>query len=128
MIAIQTIKKIKFPPFSTGFIRVELEIIQNKPKEEVFEFKLKDTCYNVVDNKEEELAVNYRYKTFTYGELKSLATISGIVFSDPASVLDSINEIFKKGLLMATIAECEGNLTGNKTGIYFTKKEDWKII
>ena len=52
MIAIQSNKKLQFPPASVGYVKMEIDLIQNKPIEEVYEIRIIDTCFDVVLEKQ----------------------------------------------------------------------------
>lgn len=52
MIAIQSNKKLQFPPASVGYVRMEIDLIQNKPIEEVYELRIIDTCFDIVLEKQ----------------------------------------------------------------------------
>lgn len=52
MIAIQSNKKLQFPPASIGYVRMEIDLIQNKPIEEVYELRIIDTCFDIVLEKQ----------------------------------------------------------------------------
>lgn len=57
MIAIQSNKKLQFPPASVGYVKMEIDLIQNKPIEEVYEIRIIDTCFDMV--LEKQLKKNY---------------------------------------------------------------------
>ena len=52
MVAIQSTKKLQFPPASVGYVKMEIDLIQNKPSEEIYEVRIVDTCF---DNVKEEI-------------------------------------------------------------------------
>ena len=145
MIAIQSNKKLQFPPASIGYVTMEIDLIQNKPKEEVYELRIVDTCTDVVIEKtpvlnmqgeieEEEkevvkvLGTNFRYKSYTYQELTQLGQILNIDASNFPSLIDYINELFKQGLLVTTQQECQEGISGEGKGMYFSEAQDWVII
>ena len=145
MIAIQSNKKLQFPPASIGYVTIEIDLIQNKPKEEVYELRIVDTCTDVVIEKtpvlnmqgeieEEEkevvkvLGTNFRYKSYTYQELTQLGQILNIDASNFPSLIDYINELFKQGLLVTTQQECQEGISGEGKGMYFSEAQDWVII
>ena len=140
MIAIQSNKKLQFPPASVGYVTMEIDLIQNKPKEEVYELRILDICTDVVIEKnpvlntqgeivEEEkevvkvLGTNFRYKSYTYQELSQLGQTSNLDASNFPSLIDYINELFKQGLLVTTQQECQEG-----KGMYFSEAQDWVII
>jgi hypothetical protein len=52
MIAIQSNKKLQFPPANVGYVKMEIDLIQNKPIEEVYELRIIDTCFDIVLEKQ----------------------------------------------------------------------------
>ena len=145
MIAIQSNKKLQFPPASIGYVTIEIDLIQNKPKEGVYELRILDTCTDVVIEKnpvlntqgeivEEEkevvkvLGTNFRYKSYTYQELTQLGQILNIDASNFPSLIDYINELFKQGLLVITQQECQKGISGEGKGMYFSEAQDWVIV
>ena len=49
----------------------------------------------------------------------------------PTSVqelLDSINELFRQGLLITTQQECQKGISGEGKGMYFSEIQDWIIV
>lgn len=52
MIAIQSNKKLQFPPANVGYVKMEIDLIQNKPIEEVYEIRIIDTCFDIVLEKQ----------------------------------------------------------------------------
>lgn len=129
MIAIQSNVKLQFPQASFGFVRIEIDLIQNKPKEELYELRINDTCFDVINEEEVILSKSQRFKQYSYAELKQLSAILNIDFSDNTKILESINEIFKKGLLLVTQNECLQGISGipNK-GMYFSEAQNWELI
>ena len=145
MIAIQSTKKLQFPPASIGYITMEIDLVQNKPKEEVYELRIVDTCTDVVVEKtpilniqgeieEEEkevvkvLGTNVRSKIYTYQELSQLGQILKLNVSNFPSLTDYINELFKQGLLITTQQECQKGISGEGKGMYFSEVQDWIIV
>lgn len=142
MIAIQSNKKLMFPPASVGFVKMEIDLIQNKPSEELYELRIVDTCF---DNAQEEVeslneqgevvksivdtvkvfGTNVRLKQYTYAQLKELATQLNVDFSDNTLTLENINELFRKGLLITTQLECKQGISGQGKGMYFSEVQDW---
>ena len=145
MIAIKSTKKLQFPPASIGYVTMEIDLVQNKPKEEVYELRIVDTCTDVVIEKtpvlniqgeieEEEkevvkvLGTNVRSKIYTYQELSQLGQILKLNVSDFPSLTDYINELFRQGLLITTQQECQKGISGEGRGMYFSEAQDWEII
>ena len=145
MIAIQSTKKLQFPPTSVGFVKMEIDLIQNKPKEEVYELRIADTCTDVVIEKtpvlniqgeieEEEkevvkvLGTNFRYKSYTYQELSQLEQILNLNVSNFPSLIDYINELFKQELLITTQQECQKGISEEGKGMYFSEAQDWILV
>ena len=140
MIAIKTKKQINFPPSYTGFVKMEMDLIQNIPSGEQYNLRIIDTCYI-----EEEIEVPVfnkgettlekqivqkqlgqqvtRFKVMTYDELDQLAKLLSVDMTDKTKLRENINELFRQGLLFITQQECRNN-----QGQYFTKAEDWEII
>ena len=124
---------------------MEIDLIQNKPKEEVYELRIVDTCTDVVVEKtpilniqgeieEEEkevvkvLGTNVRSKIYTYQELSQLGQILKLNVSNFPSLTDYINELFKQGLLITTQQECQKGISGEGKGMYFSEVQDWIIV
>ena len=146
MIAIKSEKKLLFPPASVGYVTMEIDLIQNKPKEGVYELRIIDTCTDNVlekisvpnedgtglEEKEVEvvktLGTNVKFKTYTYEELAMLGKILQLKDSDFPSLTDYINELFRQGLLITTQQECQKGISGEGRGMYFSEAQDWEII
>jgi hypothetical protein len=159
MIAIQSNKKLQFPPASVGYIKMEIDLIQNKPNEEVYELRIIDTCFDKVLEKRlkkdfvtkttkkpptslieptekdyedvevvKVLATNVRLKQYPYSSLKELASVVRVDFSENTLVLDNINELFKKGLLITAQLECQQGISGEGKGMYFSEINDWEFV
>lgn len=145
MIAIKSNKKLQFPPASVGYIIMEIDLIQNKPKEKLYELRIVDTCTDTVIEKitvpniqgemEEQntevlktLGTNVRLKTYTYDELAMLGKILQLNVLDFPSLTDYINELFRQGLLITTQQECQKGISGEGRGMYFSEAQDWEII
>ena len=124
---------------------MEIDLVQNKPKEEVYELRIVDTCTDVVVEKtpilniqgeieEEEkevvkvLGTNVRSKIYTYQELSQLGQILKLNVSNFPSLTDYINELFKQGLLITTQQECQKGISGEGKGMYFSEVQDWIIV
>ena len=140
MIAIKTKKQIQFPPSYKGFIKMEMDLIQNIPGEEQYNLRIIDTCYvpqeqdvPVFKDNEwttEKKLVNVqvgqaftRFKTLSYDDLDGLAQVLNVDMSDKTKLRENINEVFRQGLLFITQQECQSG-----EGQYFTKAADWEII
>ena len=145
MIAIQSNKKLMFPPASVGFIKMEIDLIQNKPSEGLYEIRIVDSCIDIttetipllesdgtpVENQVETtkvLASTTRFKTYTYEQLNQLGNLLQINITDFPSLTDYINELFRRGLLLTTQQECERGLSVPGKGMYFSEAQDWVII
>ena len=145
MVAIQSNKKLQFPPASVGFVKMEIDLIQNKPSEELYELRIVDTCFDNVKeevetlNEKEEvvkstidtvkvLGTNVRLKQYAYTQLKELAIQLNVDFSDNNLTLENINELFREGLLLTTQLECQQGISGEGKGMYFSEIQDWTII
>lgn len=144
MIAIKSNKDLMFPSSFRGTITMKMDLIQNKPEQEVYEMRIIDTCTKVV---EEEIEVSVeidgetqietqtllvtrqfgkeqvRFKTMSYDELDALASELNIDLSDKTQLRENINELFRQGFLLITQKEC---LDGQ--GIYFSEAQDWEIV
>ena len=142
MVAIQSNKKLMFPPASVGFIKMEIDLIQNKPSEELYEVRIVDTCFDNVKEKVETLnekgeiveeikdtvkvfGTNVRIKVYPYAQLKQLATQLNVDFSDNTLTLENINELFREGLLLITQLECQQGISTPGRGMYFSEAQDW---
>ena len=142
MIAIQSTKKLQFPPASVGFVKMEIDLIQNKPSEELYELRIVDTCFDNIKeeiktlNEQGELVkevkdtvkvfgTNVRFKTYTYAQLKQLATQLNVDFSDNTLTLENINQLFREGLLLITQLECQQGISTPGKGMYFSEAQDW---
>lgn len=142
MIAIKSEKKLQFPPASVGFIKMEIDLIQNKPSEELYEVRIVDTCFDNVKEKVETLnekgeiveeikdtvkvfGTSVRIKVYPYAQLKQLATQFNVDFSDNTLTLENINELFREGLLLITQSECQQGISTPGRGMYFSEAQDW---
>ena len=142
MVAIKSNKKLQFPPASVGFIKMEIDLIQNKPSEELYEVRIVDTCFDNVKEKVETLnekgeiveeikdtvkvfGTNVRIKVYPYAQLKQLATQLNVDFSDNTLTLENINELFREGLLLITQLECQQGISTPGRGMYFSEAQDW---
>ena len=145
MIAIQSNKKLQFPPASIGYVRMEIDLIQDKPSEKLYELRIVDSCIDTtvetvpilsLDGTTEEkqvettkvLASTTRSKTYTYEELNQLGKFLQISTTDFPSLTDYINELFRKGLLLTTQQECQKGVSVEGKGMYFSEAQDWEIL
>ena len=145
IIAIQSNKKLMFPPASVGFIKMEIDLIQNKPSEGLYEIRIVDSCIDTItetvsslkpDGTPEEnqvettkvLASITRFKTYTYDQLDQLGNLLQINITDFSSLTDYINELFRRGLLLTTQQECQKGISGEGKGMYFSEAQDWVIV
>ena len=121
---------------------MEIDLIQNKPSEELYEVRIVDTCFDNVKEKVETLnekgeiveeikdtvkvfGTNVRIKVYPYAQLKQLATQLNIDFSDNTLTLENINELFREGLLLITQSECQQGISAPGKGMYFSEAQDW---
>ena len=142
MVAIQSNKKLQFPPASVGYVKMEIDLIQNKPSEELYEVRIVDTCFDNVKEEIETLnekgelvkevkdtvkvfGTNVRLKVYPYAQLKQLATQLNVDFSDNTLTLENINELFREGLLLTTQLECQQGISTPGKGMYFSEAQDW---
>lgn len=137
MIAIQSNVKLQFPPASVGFVRIEIDLIQNKPKEEFYELRILDTCFDFVEEDvngvltevKKILGTAQRFKKYTYADLIALSTALNVDFSDNTKRVESINQIFKNGILAVTQQECLAGISGvSNKGMYFSEAQNWEIV
>ena len=142
IIAIKSNKKLQFPPTSFGYVVMEIDLIQNKPKEGIYELRIVDRCVEDILEKvhivneqgeseekdvliEKTIASTTRFKTYTYDGVKQLSDVLNLNPNDYESLTDYINDLFSEGLLLITKQECLNNLSGDGTGMYFSKPDDW---
>lgn len=144
MIAIQSNKKLQFPPASLGFVKMGIDLIQNKPNENAYEIRIVDSCFDTVNEEIEVLeetgivkktvrvtkvlGTTTRIKKYSYDELKELGKLLNVDFSDNSKTIENINELFLKGLLLVTQLECQQGISGTGLGMYFSEAQDWEII
>ncbi|MCX8526149.1 hypothetical protein OF897_19730 [Chryseobacterium formosus] len=145
MIAIQTNKDVIFNS-TRGIIKMEIDLCQNKPNQKIYEMRIIDSISKVLDQevttKDEEgndvketIQVRKtfdtkppRFKTMTYKELDALAEILNIDITQ-GNFRESINELFRRGLLAITQKECIDGISGEVgRGLYFTEAQDWEIV
>lgn len=148
MIAIQTNKDMIFNS-SKGKIRMEIDLISNRPSEKVYEMRIIDSVNKdfeeeqqipiiddlgnitfetkiVIINKTlEEKAP--RFKIMTYDELRQLVEVLNVDVSQ-GDIMDNFHFLFRKGLLIVTQQECLAGISGEPNkGMYFTEAQDWEI-
>ena len=145
IIAIQSNKKLQFPPANVGFIKMEIDLIQNKPSEGLYEIRIVDSCIDITtetipllesdgtpgENQVETtkvLASTTRFKTYTYEQLDQLGNLLQINIRDFSSFTDYINELFRRGLLLTTQQECQLGISMPGKGMYFSEEQDWAIV
>ena len=145
IIAIKSNKKLQFPPTSIGYVVMEIDLIQNKPKEGIYELRIVDRCVEDVLEKvhivneqgeseekdvliEKTIASTTRFKTYTYDEIKELGNALNLNPNDYKSLTDYINDLFRQGLLITTQQECQKGISGEGKGMYFSEAQDWVII
>lgn len=138
MIAIKSNKELMFPPSFRGIVTMKIDLIQNKPEQEIYELRIIDTCTKdevtqIPIEGDEESTVPHtvtkilgnevvRFKTMTYDELDQLTSMLDVNMSDKTKLRENINELFRQGLLVITQKECmEGQ------GMYFSEATDWEI-
>lgn len=149
MIAIQTNKDMIFNS-SKGRIRMEIDVIQNKPNQGLYEMRIVDSVNKDVEEEQEvpvtsedgtityetqKVIVNKildvkppRFKTMTYEELDNLVQFLDVDMSQ-GNLRENINNLFRKGLLIVTQQECVNGISGEPgRGMYFTEAQDWEIF
>lgn len=151
-IAIESKKKLMFPPASVGFVEMEIDLVQNNPSEQVYNLRIVDTCYTFEEVEEptynelgepildeesnpvmQKVAVkkilgkHTRHKSYTYSELAQLGQSLQIDFNT-GTMTENINSIFRQGLLITTQMECQQGLTGDGKGMYFSSEQDWELV
>jgi hypothetical protein len=127
-IAIKTNIKLQFPPANVGYIRIEIDLIQNKQNESVYELRLKDTCFDIINSEEVVLATNTRFKKYNYADINYIGQIVNVDFSDNTQRINQINEIFARGLLAITQQECLDGISGiPDKGMYFSEVQNWEL-
>jgi len=135
MIAIKTKKQIQFPPSHKGFVKMEMDLIQNLPSENQYKLRILDTCYieeevNSEVNEDSKLIVQKklgkvitRFKTLTYDQIDQISHALNVDMTDKTNLRENINELFRQGLLFITQQECQYG-----EGHYFTEATDWEIV
>lgn len=155
-IAIKSTVKLSFPPAYTGFVEMEIDLIQNKPSEKLYELRIVDSCYDFVEEtvflpvprketaqdgeseiqdfverkvtRKKIFGTNVRFKTYTYAEISTLALSLNLNRSEYETETEFINDLFRHGLLLTTRLECQQNLSGEGKGMYFSVPEVWEIV
>jgi hypothetical protein len=149
-IAIESTKKLQFPPFMLGYVKMEIDLIQNKPVDNVYELRITDTCFDKITEKKlkedyvpvdgqqplesdyEELdtikvlGVNTRFVKYSYELIKGLETSLGVT-TTKKFLVEKEQDLFQKGLLAITQKECVDGISGEGKGMYFSEVGDWKI-
>ena len=146
MIAIQTNKDFIFNT-SRGKIKMEIDLIQNKPLEGIYEMRIIDSVSKMVT---ENVQIGYseqnqpiyeektfekvldkkapRFKTLTYAELDTLAENLNVDMTT-GNLRENYNELYRQGLLLFTQNECINGITGEAGfGMYFTQAQDWEVV
>lgn len=135
-IRIKSNKPLMFPPMHRGFVRMEIDLIQNKPTERQYTLRIVDTCFELEDvvehtedggtrtvKREKILGqLNTRFKTMSYDELDAIVLASQGSMGRVSLSVTAVNTIFQQGLLMVTRKECQEG-----KGMYFSKMEDWEL-
>lgn len=142
MIAIKSNKNLMFPPNHRGIVIMEIDLIQNKPSEEVYELRIIDKCIQEVEETYEETdpitgqteektrtvikqlgTEQIRPRKYHYNFLNQLSQELHLNIEDFSSYTEYINELFRQGLLIITKQECL-----NGKGMYFSEAQDWEIV
>lgn len=127
-IAIKSNVKLQFPPANFGFVEIAIDLIQNKKDQQVYELRLIDICFDIVNDERVILNSLTRFKTYSYAEIGALAQAVNIDFTDPTKRVEQINEIFSKGLLAVTQLECINGVSGvTNKGMYFSEVQNWEL-
>lgn len=58
MIAIQSNKNLMFPPSHRGIVTMEIDLIQNRPREEMYEMRIIDSCHIDVEEEYTQMEEN----------------------------------------------------------------------
>lgn len=155
-IAIVSTAKLQFPPAHIGFVEMNIDLIQNKPEQKIYDLRIIDTCFEMVEEtykqpivsmeptaEGEESEVIYeekqrtikkifatqtRLRTYTYEQLSQLATMLNLDKTQFPTETEYINELFRQGLLIMTQQECQSNLAGEGLGMYFSRANQWEIL
>lgn len=156
-IAIVSTEKLQFPPASIGFVEMNIDLIQNKPQQKIYELRIIDTCFDWVEETYREpiitpsetegepptitysdeektrtvkkiLGSQTRLRTYTYEQLSELAKILNLDRSKFETETDYINELFRQGLFIMTQQECQQGISGEGKGMYFSRTNQWEIV
>lgn len=156
-IAIVSTEKLQFPPASIGFVEMNIDLIQNKPQQKIYELRIIDTCFDWVEETYREpiitpseiegepptitysdeektrtvkkiLGSQTRLRTYTYEKLSQLATALNMDKKKFKFETEYINELFRQGLFIMTQQECAENLSGEGLGMYFSRANVWVIV
>lgn len=153
MIKLKSNKELMFPPYLRGFVTMDMDIIQNKPNEKVYEMRIVDSCSQKVMKDFEEPVLNEdgkptfeedgtpitttiqrevevqvgtpvtRFKYMSYDELGQLAVALNVDMSDPANLVENIQELFRQGFLIITNKEAAEGV-----GMYYSEPGDFSIV
>lgn len=147
-IAIRTKKEMFYPPYNKGIIYMEVDLIQNKPLEEIYELRIKDYCIGNVEedkitytnNETGEIiqktskvtvqkqigVVNNRQNIQSYEKVKYL--VQTLQKQNPAikemDLDDAIMEAFRQGLYNTTAQELSDGINWYGT----TDISEWEIV
>jgi hypothetical protein len=146
MIAIRSNKELFFGEAKSGFIRMEIEEIINRPASQTYTLRIVDTCFKEIEEeievwsetekvmktekiKDERLqGQKTRYVSYSYNQVKILAEVLKLNKSKFPSEVEYINELFKLGLLIVTQKECKDSLAGYENkGMYLSEATDWEL-
>lgn len=149
-IALQSTKALLFPPMYSGTVTMEIDLIQNKPAEEVYELRILDTCtVEAEEDNPEYLALpeearegseipakikltkqlgetQVRLRRYSYEQIRQLAMALNVPHGEDG--VHWINEVFRQGFLTLTNMECQEAKQKGGKGIYFSELGDWKIL
>ena len=147
MIKLKSNKELIFPPLDRGFVTMNVDIIQNKPNEKVYEFRIVDTCTKkvmkdfVVPDLEAEIQLNKEGNQITKIEQKEVEeqvgssitrfeTVSYQDFDEFCNTLPQMqinsetqNENFKKYYKY----KVEKDATEGK-GLYYSEAGDFEFV
>lgn len=154
-IAIVSTEKLQFPPRFHGYIEMNIDLIQNKPEQGIYELRITDTCFDWIDEvyqepvtvpaerEGEEPKITYVEKTrrvrnilaqntrppkiYTYEELEQLSSFLKLDRKKFKSDVEYINELFRQGLLLTTQQECVEGISGEGLGMHFSRVDVWVI-
>lgn len=146
-ISVKTKENFFFGGAKVGKIKMSITQITNIPSEDKYHLTIVDSCVNdyteeipeVDDNnevigskkvvKENVLGKIERNLEFTYDELNRLSSALKLDRKKFNSETDFINEMFRQGLYIVTVQECQAGLLGEAgKGRYQTTAKDWEIV